>query len=61
MPENGMMVSPEIQSRFFAKARPDGLFRYVSKSKAIFLSVNAMAVFMRQGLYFEVCGTWPEL
>ena len=44
----------EAQSRFFAKARPDRLFRYFSKAKARSLSVNPMYVFTRQGLYFDV-------
>ena len=43
-----------FQSRFLAKARPEGLLRYFSKSRAFCRSPKATAVFMRQGLYFEV-------
>ena len=46
-------------SRFFENARPDEVFKYRSKSNALFFSVNAIAVFIRQGLYFEVCGHLP--
>jgi len=55
------MSGLENQSRFFAKARPEGVFRYASKSNALFRSVKTMAVFIRHGLYFEVCETCLEL
>lgn len=45
--------------RFFAKARPDEVFRYRSKSRAFLRLVNARAVFMRQGRNFDVWGHWP--
>jgi hypothetical protein len=41
-------------SRFLAKARPDGDFKYFSKAKALSSSENAIYVFNRHGLYFEV-------
>ena len=43
-----------FQRRFLAKARPDGLLRYSSKSRAFLLSAKATALFICQGLYFEV-------
>ena len=49
------------QRRFLAKARPEGLLRYFSNTTAFWRLVKATAVFMRQGLYFEVWGTEPEL
>ena len=47
--------------RFFAKARPEELFRYRSKATARSRSLNAIAVLISQGRYFEVCGTSPLL
>jgi hypothetical protein len=47
----GLSIS---QSLFLAKPRPEGLLRYFSKSRALCRSPKATAVFMRQGLYFEV-------
>lgn len=41
---------------FLAKARPEALLRYLSKSTARSRSMNATAVLIRQGLFFAVCG-----
>jgi hypothetical protein len=49
------------QRRFFAKARPDPLFKYFSNASALGISVNATAVLIRQGRNFEVWGTDPLL
>jgi len=49
----------QYQSRFFAKALPEGLFKYFSKSSALWRSVKAIAVLTRHGLYFDVCGLLP--
>jgi len=46
-------------SRFLVKALPEGLFKYTSKSRAFWRSVKAMAVLIRQGLYFVVWGLFP--
>ena len=41
-------------NRFFAKALPDGDFRYFSKAKACFSSEKATYVFTTHGAYFDV-------
>ena len=53
--------SAKVYKRFFAKARPEGLFRYRSKASALSRSLNAIAVLISHGRYFEVCGTSPLL
>ena len=45
----GLEISQGCQSRFLANALPEGLFRYASKSRAFWRSVNAMAVFNPPG------------
>lgn len=50
-----------LYSRFLAKALPEEVFRYSSKSRALCLSANAMAVLIRQGLYLDVWGLLPWL
>jgi len=44
----------DVYKRFLAKARPDLVFKYLSKSKAFCRFVNAIAVLIRHGLYFTV-------
>jgi hypothetical protein len=41
-------------NRFLAKALPEGVLRYRSKSRAFWRSENAIAVLIFQGLHFEV-------
>ena len=58
---SSLLRSAEVYKRFFAKARPEGLFRYRSKATDFSRSLNAIAVLISQGRYFEVCGTSPLL
>ncbi len=46
-------------NRFFANALPEEVFKYLSKSNALPLSVNEIAVFICHGLNFEVYGHLP--
>jgi hypothetical protein len=51
-----MLVAEWHYRRFFAKALPEGLFKYDSKSNAFCLLVNAIAVIICQGLVFSCVG-----
>lgn len=46
-------------SRFLAKALPEEVLRYLSKSRAFCLSVKAIVDLIFQGVHFEVCLHFP--
>lgn len=52
--EERMNFTKLPQSLFLAKARPEGVLRYASNSRALSRLWKAVAVFILQGLYFEV-------